>query len=280
MVARLESLVGRARSAVYGQPARRGGVRAFYAREYWRTILERPALLALSALLLFGSAALAYAWARSSPGAALGVVPKQFQPAASPPAGSRGLSPAQHAAFSSEIFTNNIRVTFIAFAGGIAAGLGTALVLLTNGLLLGAVAGLAFGAGNGRAFIELVSAHGVLELSCILVAASAGLRMGLALIDPGPLRRQVALAREARTAVLIVLGTMPWLVVAGLVEGFVTPSGFGEATDATVGLALGALFWGLVLWRGRRRGPAAESFGVGELAGLDRRVTMTLRTET
>lgn len=250
VVARLAALVTRAHSAIYGTPPRGRGLRHFYSREYWRLIRERPGALALAAALLFGSALLAYVWARSDPGAALGAVPKEFQAAASPPTGSRGLSPSEHAAFSSAIFTNNIRVTFVAFAGGIAAGLGTAFVLLSNGVMLGAIAGLAIGAGNGDAFVQLVTAHGVLELTCIVVGAAAGLRLGRALVAPGPHRRSVALAAEARTAVAIVLGTMPWLVIAGLVEGFVTPSGFPTAVDVAVGVTLGVVFWGLVVLRG------------------------------
>jgi uncharacterized membrane protein SpoIIM required for sporulation len=122
---------------------------------------------------------------------------------------------------------------------------------LTNGMLLGAVAGLAVGAGNGRPFFELVTAHGVLELSCIVVAGAAGLRVGWALVHPGYRRRGAALREEARAAIEIILGTAAWLVVAGLVEGFVTPAGLGLGPVLVIGLGLGALFWGLVAWRGR-----------------------------
>ena len=96
--------------------------------------------------------------------------------------------------------------------------------------MLGVVGGLAIGSGNGRPFFELVTAHGVLELSCIVVAGAAGLRLGWAIIDPGNRTRGEALREEARAAIEIVLGTAPWLVVAGLVEGFLTPSGTGLPT--------------------------------------------------
>src|SRR5205823_6095793 len=117
-------------------------------------------------------------------------------------------------------------------------------------VILGFVAGLAIGAGNGRVFFELVTAHGVLELSCIVVSGAAGLRLGWAIIDPGTRPRGEALRQEARAAIEMVLGTAPWLVLAGLVEGFLTPAGTGLATVLAVGLSLGAVFWGLVLWRG------------------------------
>ena len=112
----------------------------------------------------------------SDPGAAAGLVPAAYRSVTEPrPHGSNDeLSSSQRAAFSSEIFTNNIEVTFLAFAGGILLGLGTAVAARHNGVLLGTVGGLAIGAGNGRVFFELVVAHGVLELSCIVVAGAAG----------------------------------------------------------------------------------------------------------
>jgi uncharacterized membrane protein SpoIIM required for sporulation len=92
----------------------------------------------------------------------------------------------------------------------------------------------------------------VLELSCIVVAGAAGLRMGWALVSPGPLKRSAALARQARPAMAVVLGTAPWLVVAGLVEGYVSPAGWGGAGPYVVGLSLGALYWSLIVFKGRR----------------------------
>jgi uncharacterized membrane protein SpoIIM required for sporulation len=160
---------------------------------------------------------------------------------------------------STEIFTNNIQVTFMAFAAGILLSVGTAVLLVYNGVLFGVVGGLAISAGNGRVFFELVSAHGVLELSCIVVASAAGMRIGWALVDPGRRRRAQALVEESRRSIAIVLGTAPWLVVAGLVEGFVTPTGLTLAGALVIGGSLGALYWALLLWRGRATGAPATS---------------------
>ena len=93
---------------------------------------------------------------------------------------------------------NNIQVTLVAFAGGITFGVLTVYALFFNGLLLGVIGGLAIGAGNGIAFLRLISSHGPLEISCIVVGGVAGLRIGWALIRPGPLRRGTSLRREAR----------------------------------------------------------------------------------
>jgi uncharacterized membrane protein SpoIIM required for sporulation len=253
LVARLQRLVDRARQLVYESEKQQGSLREFVSHGYWRRVIERPVPLLISLAFLFAPALLAGYWAWRDPGPASGLAPAQYQSVTEPrPAGrDLGVPVDEQAHLASEIFTNNITVTMLAFAGGIVFGLGTVYVLLTNGVLLGAVAGLAVGAGNGRPFFELVTAHGVLELSCIAVAGAAGLRMGWALVHPGHRRRSVALREEARAAVEIVLGTAAWLVVAGLVEGFVTPAGLGLVPVLVVGFALGAVYWGLVIWRGR-----------------------------
>jgi uncharacterized membrane protein SpoIIM required for sporulation len=251
-VVRLELLVHQGRQDVYNSPSSRTSVWAFFATGYWRRVRERKAILTISFVCVAVPTLLGGYWAWRDPGPASGLVPSQYQSVTQPrtPGQSLGLSVDQESAMASQIFTNNIGVTFYAFAGGLLLGLGTLYVLLQNGVMLGVVGGLAIGAGNGHSFFELVTAHGVLELSCIVVAGSAGLRFGWSIIDPGNRTRGEAVRQEARAAIEIVLGTAPWLVLAGLVEGFLTPSGTGLVTVTAVGLSLGAIYWGLVLWRG------------------------------
>jgi uncharacterized membrane protein SpoIIM required for sporulation len=252
---RLEQRVGLARHLVYDAPTRRDSVLAFVKRDYWRAVRERRLQLAIAAALLFGSSALSGVWADRDPGAAAGLAPGAYQSVTEPrPHGSDLRLPAgERTALAGEIFTNNIRVTLLAFAAGLAAGVGTALLLIWNGVLLGVVGGLAVGSGNGRVFFELVTAHGVLELSCIVVAGAAGMRMGWALIEPGRRTRAAALGVEAREAIAVVLGTAPWLVLAGLIEGFLTPAGLGLPATLTIGIAAAAAYWTLVLVLGRAR---------------------------
>jgi uncharacterized membrane protein SpoIIM required for sporulation len=251
-VAYLEGLVDRARHLVYDAPTLRGSFGRFVKNDYWRLVLERKLALLLSAAFLFAPAFLSGAWAWSDPGHAAGLVPAAYRSVTEPrPDGDNtGLAPSERAALSSEIFTNNIYVTFLAFAGGIFLGLGAAVVLITNGVLLGTVAGLAIGSGNGRVFFELVVAHGVLELTCITVAGAAGLRLGWSFVDPGLQTRLASLAAEARRSVAIVFGTTVWLVVAGLTEGFITGSGESLSAVLIVGVTLGVLYWTLAVWRG------------------------------
>ncbi len=257
LVDRLERLVLRARQLVYGERASRSTLRAYLSRGYWREIRARPGLLALVLVAMFASTGLSALWAATDPGAAVGVVPAAYRGAANPHVHDLPTGAANGAALSSEIYTNNIRVAFLSFAGGLALGSVTLIVLVFNGLLLGTLAGLSAQAGTLTVFVRYVAPHGILELSCFAISAVAGLRLAAAIIDPGVLPRGEALRREARGAVALVLATAPWLVVAGLTEGFVTPSGLALGPALAVGLGLGGLFWGLVLVRGRApRAPA------------------------
>jgi len=251
VVPALEDLVGRARNLVYDTEARRESLVEFFTTGYWRRIRERPVSLLVAASLLFGAGALCFVWAAADPGSAAGLVPGNLRSVTEPrPEGGLGVSMAEGTALSSYIFTNNIRVSILAFAGGILATLGTAALLVYNGLILGVVGGLAVGSGNGPAFFELVVPHGVLELSCIAVAGAAGIRLGWSIVDPGHRPRSVAVVSEARRAVEIILGTLPWFVLAGLVEGLVTPRQPGLASAVVLGVSLGVVYWSLVFWRG------------------------------
>ncbi|HEY4094772.1 MAG TPA: stage II sporulation protein M [Baekduia sp.] len=257
LTGRLEALVARARQTVYADVGTRRSPKAFVTAGYWRLVRERRVALAVAAALFVGGLLFAFVWGILDPDAAAGLVPGAYIDGADPPRGDRGLTTGQSAAFSSQIFTNNIQVTFLSFGAGLLFAVGGGLLLAYNGLIIGAVFGVAAANGNLDQVLRLVVAHGVLELSCIVVAGAAGLQMGWALIDPGPHTRRAALAAQARPAIAVVLGSAPWLVVAGLVEGYVSPAGWGGAGPYVVGLGLGALYWGLVLGAGRRRAAAA-----------------------
>ena len=251
LVARLEALVLRARATVYARSGRRTSLVAFFTRGYWRRLAERPLLILAAWLLLAGPALAGGIWGATDPATAAGLIPAQFQAAADPPAEGRDYDPETASAFSFSVMFNNIQVTLVAFAGGIAFGLLTVYALFFNGLLLGVIGGLAIGAGNGIAFLRLISSHGPLEISCIVVGGIAGLRIGWALIRPGPLRRGTSLRREAIPAVEIAAGTIPWLVLCGFLEGFATGPDLPVAVQATLGASLFVLFWSLVYFRGR-----------------------------
>lgn len=264
VIRRLEVLVGEGRQAVYGRRPRRRALRGLIATGYWREIRRRPGALAVAWVALIGPALLAAAWALADPGAAIGLVPQAYRGVARTTIHHEQLSAASQASLSSEIFTNNIRVSLVAFAGGLTLGIGTLAIVAYNGVLLGVLAGLTLDNGNFETFVRYVAPHGLLELSCIAVSACAGLRVAWSVIDPGRLTRGESLRDASRDAVVLVLGTAAWLVVAGLTEGFLTPRGVGLASALAVGFGLAGVYWTLVLWRGRRApadGAAAQVGG-------------------
>jgi uncharacterized membrane protein SpoIIM required for sporulation len=124
--------------------------------------------------------------------------------------------------FSAFLFTHNIQVTFLAFGLGITAGVGTALVLFANGVPLGALAVQYHEAGQDLFFWAWILPHGIPELTAIAIAGGAGLVLGRGLVLPGRRRIRDALRHEARRAVRLVVGTMPVLVMAGVIEGTIS----------------------------------------------------------
>jgi uncharacterized membrane protein SpoIIM required for sporulation len=111
-----------------------------------------------------------------------------------------------------------------------------------NGLNIGAVLALTYRAGFGNDLVTFMVGHGVIELTCIFIAGGAGLLIGSAIIAPGDLSRFDALRIRGREAVLLVVGCIPLLVVAGTIEGFISPApiapAFKFATAAITGVAL------------------------------------------
>jgi uncharacterized membrane protein SpoIIM required for sporulation len=125
---------------------------------------------------------------------------------------------------SSMIMTNNVTVSFLAFAFGITFGLGTLYLMAFNGLLVGALAGLCHTHGLSIPFWSFVLPHGVIELTAIFIAGAGGFLLATALIAPGDLLRKDALIQRARQAGRLTLGCVPLLIAAGLIEGFFSPA--------------------------------------------------------
>jgi len=152
---------------------------------------------------------------------------------------------------STQIFTNNITVTFYAFAMGATFGLGTLYVLAFNGASFGAIIALTYRAGFGNDLMSFVVGHGVIELSCIFIAGGAGLLIGTALVMPGDLSRTDALKSRGLEAVRLIIGCVPILVVAGIIEGFISPQPIPAVIKIAIGTLTGITLYSYLFLAGR-----------------------------
>jgi uncharacterized membrane protein SpoIIM required for sporulation len=125
---------------------------------------------------------------------------------------------------SSNIMINNIRVSFGAVAGGITAGAYTIFLMAFNGLHIGAVATLVGQNNLAYPFWAFVFPHGSLELPAIFLAGGAGLLIGRGILFPGHYRRVDAIKVYGSQAAQLVFGIVPMLIIAGIIEGFFSPS--------------------------------------------------------
>jgi len=149
------------------------------------------------------------------------------------------------------IIVNNVRVAIVLFAGGLTAGALTIYALAANGAMLGTIFAVVQGYGLGGGLLAFIAGHGVLELSAIFLSGGAGLRLAWAILRPGERSRRDALRLGGAQASRVMLLVIPVLGVAGLIEGFLSPSGASETVKAAVGVVTGAMLWGYVLLVGR-----------------------------
>ncbi|HJZ67209.1 MAG TPA: stage II sporulation protein M [Blastocatellia bacterium] len=247
----LNHLVGRAHGVIYRSESSGFAVFITFFRYEFPAVFRKTFRYTLTAFLVFVAAA-AFAAAASllDEGFADRVAPRLRQDIADHHNWTESVNRANPLA-STSIQTNNIQVTFFAFGGGVLAGIGTLLVLAQNGLLLGMVLSLCF----RYRFWEIpifVSAHGVIELTAIFIAGGAGLLIGKALVMPGDKRRVDALVTNGLLAIKLILGTIPMLLIAGLIEGFISPAHIAPAYKFSIS-AMSALVMAMYFLKPDRR---------------------------
>lgn len=155
---------------------------------------------------------------------------------------------------ASGILTNNILVAFKAFAFGAFFGIGTIYVLVTNGLSIGGVLGVCYKTNPafGNALVTFMVGHGVIELSCIFIAGGAGMLIGYSLINPGDLKRSQALKQNGIKAVKLAIGCACLLVIAGIIEGFLSPANIPAPIKFGTGILTGVAMYSYLLLAGRQ----------------------------
>jgi uncharacterized membrane protein SpoIIM required for sporulation len=164
--------------------------------------------------------------------------------------------------FAALVWTNNAYVSAICLAGG-AIILPTLYLLWTNAFGVGLTGGIMVGHGRSDVFFGLIAIHGMLELSCVFIAAGVGLRIGWSWIAPGPLRtRAQAFAETGRSGMVVALGLVVPLFFSGLVEAFVTPLPLPIPVKLVVGLFVWAAFMAYVIGFGLRASQQGQTTDV------------------
>jgi uncharacterized membrane protein SpoIIM required for sporulation len=252
----LNGLVARGHGVVY----RRGGdvrkrLRTFYGETLPRTYRGAWPYIVASAALLFVPALVAFFVVLAHPDAAYGIASPDLIDKVHHHQLWTHIPPEQRVEAAGLIMTNNIYVVMLAFAFGVFFGLPVIWVMITNGISLGGLFGLTQAYGIAGGLFEFVIAHGVLELSIVIAIGGGGLLMGWALVSPGNRSRSDALVIATLRAFVLVLGLAPLLIVAGTIEGNISPSEVPFGAKLLIGLSTGALLYSylLLVARPRRR---------------------------
>jgi uncharacterized membrane protein SpoIIM required for sporulation len=228
----LSRLVGAGHNLLYRQ-------RPLSMRAVWRYVsVSVPREIRRSALSICGAAALLFVPMLISYGTVVahprvaeqllppGMIDRANEGVARARSGGGGyvtVKDFERPVMASRIIANNVQVTYAVFAFGITAGILTTLMLVLNGVSIGAALGLYASKGILHLILEFVAAHGVLELSAISIAGGGGLLIASALLLPGPLTRREALVVKGRRAITLIAASTLLLIIAGTIEGLVSP---------------------------------------------------------
>lgn len=241
----LDELAGRAHNRLYGA-RQRGALRLFelVGREFPREVRASAPFMLLATVLFYGPMLIGVIGPWVDPGFAAAVLPPaqlaQFEAMYSEQT-VRGSG--EDAAMAGFYVLNNVGIALRCFATGALFGLGSIFYLVYNGLILGTVAGWLLITGLSGNFLAFVSGHASWELTAVVVAGGAGLRLGWALIDTGGRTRAGSVRHHGPALYRLVVGVAAMLVVAALIEGF-----WSAGPVPFVGkLVFGAVQWVVVI---------------------------------
>jgi uncharacterized membrane protein SpoIIM required for sporulation len=262
LAAYLNQLLGGAHNLVYSPPpARLTTIARFFSRTFPQVFRDTWQYTASAALIFAAGAAAGLALAILDPGFVRFVIGGEMMDTIDRREMWTHSILAIKPVASSAILTNNLSVSFAACATGIIVGLGPIYMMAFNGLLMSAIGAACHRAGMDLSLWSFVAPHGALELPAIFIAGGAGLLIARGLLFPGWLSRRESLAAAASVAVRLVLGVIPLLIVAGILEGFVSPTSIPAAAKFATGLAMFVALAVYLLQSGRTRGQFTERHG-------------------
>jgi uncharacterized membrane protein SpoIIM required for sporulation len=258
----LNQLLGRSHNLIYmGHKQKVNELVHFYGDTYPRIFRETLPQTVVATLLVFATAIAAWVITLRDPAFAYRLLgPHMIETIEQRQMWTDSIVTIKPLA-TSGIMTNNLSVAFSMFALGITGGLGTIWMLALNGILLGAIGAATAHAGMALRLWSFVAPHGVLELPAIFIAGGAGLEIARGLLFPGLLSRRDSLERSGGRAIRLLLGTIPMLIIAGLIEGFFSPSSAPVAMKFGLAAALFAALLTYLFLTGRSvvKLPTADS---------------------
>jgi uncharacterized membrane protein SpoIIM required for sporulation len=265
LIARLSRLLARGRAAAVGTPRVRGwsalvhGIAVDFPVAVYRTWRWSVATATVS----IGLSAAMMLWLRAHPDRIHRVLPSSEVHALVDHEFSDYYSAHPAQSFAAQVWTNNALVAAMALFLGVTL-IGTLYVLWQNTVNVGLVGGIMLGAGKGSILFGLLLPHGMLELSAVFVASGIGLRTGWAWVAPGRVPRAQSLAAAGRTAGVVALGLVGVLLISGVLEAFVTPSGLPTWARIGIGAVAEIAFVSYVVVLGRRGVRAGATGDIAE----------------
>jgi uncharacterized membrane protein SpoIIM required for sporulation len=260
LVLYLEQLCTRAYFQIYGvQTSAWRQLGHFFARGWPEAVqaIWRETLICV--LLTVAAAIAAFLLVRSDPSWFFGIIPEALAQGRDPSASAATLRATLYdkhddmlATFATALFTHNSQIAIMSFALGFAFCVPTVLLIVYNGLTLGAFLAIFAAKGLGWNVAGWLTIHGTTELFAINIAGAAGLRVGAAIAFPGRDSRTEAAVKAGRTAAVAMAGTVIMLAVAGLLEGI----GRQTVTDDMTRFLIGGTVlagWLLYFYLPRRR---------------------------
>lgn len=236
----LNHLVSRAHHMMYQESNKSSAqLRHFFGSYLIGLIRQRSGfiLLAFALFVIGGLSGYIAVW--QNPSNAYAVLPGGLADSVDPTKTELPRGDIHSPVVSTEIMTNNIRVAVLAFVSGITLGIGTIYLMLYNGLIVGALAAVFMHSGKSYVFWAYILPHGVIELAAIFIAGGAGFYMAYRMIVPTRYSRKYEFLQAAKQSAQLLIGTIPLFIIAGVIEGYITPSLLSlEAKYAIAGTTL------------------------------------------